>query len=133
MGADAGLSLALADVVLVAHALLALFLSLGVLALWTGGWLGWGWTRRRGFRVPHLVGMVVVAGESLAGIVCPLTDLESALRISAGAAGYRGGFIAHWLGRLLFYDFDERVFAAAYVAALALTLWAWRKWPSAAR
>lgn len=28
---------------------------------------------------------------------------------------------------LLFHDFDERVFLALYLAALGLTLWAWRK------
>jgi hypothetical protein len=70
-----------------------------------------------------------VALESALGLTCPLTDVESALRAFArGAtegAQYRGGFIAHWLGRILYYDFDERVFLALYVALLGLTLLAW--------
>jgi hypothetical protein len=78
----------------------------------------------------HLAGLAIVAAESVVGMVCPLTELESWLRRGAeGQGGYEGGFVAHWLGRLLFYDFDERVFAAAYLAALGLAVWAWRRWP----
>jgi hypothetical protein len=118
--------LLLADLVLVAHTALALFLALGLAAIWLGGWLGWPFVRGRAFRILHLAGLAVVALESALGIACPLTDFESALRGTANAAPYRGGFIAHWLGRILFYDFDERVFLALYLAALGLTLWAWR-------
>ncbi|MBU1042340.1 MAG: DUF2784 domain-containing protein [Proteobacteria bacterium] len=119
----------LADVVLVAHTALALFLGLGLAVIWLGGWLGWGFVRNRRFRILHLAGMGVVALESALGLTCPLTDVESALRgfakAAADAAPYRGGFIAHWLGKFLYYDFDERVFLALYVAALGLTLLAW--------
>jgi len=132
---DARTLLLLADVVLALHAALAAFLTLGLAAILIGWpeWRlgGWRWVRNRKFRIAHLAGLGVVAAESVLGIVCPLTDWENALRAAAGMAGsggYRGGFIAHWLGALLFYDFDERVFAAAYLAALGLALWAWRRW-----
>ena len=127
----------LADVVLVAHAALALFLTLGLAAIlvggpgWRiGGWRlgGWAWVRNRRFRIAHLVGMAVVALESVLGLTCPLTDFEAALRTAAGAEAYREGFIAHWLGFLLFYDLDERVFAGVYLAALGVTVWAWGRW-----
>ena len=124
------LLLILADAVLVAHTALALFLGLGLALIWLGGWLGWGFVRNRRFRVLHLAGMAVVALESVLGIACPLTEVEFALRMAArlgeAAALYRGGFIAHWLGKILYYDFDERVFLALYLAALGLTLLAWR-------
>ena len=123
---DAATLLYLADVVLVLHTALALFLTFGLVAIWLGGWLGWAFVRNRRFRLIHLAGLAVVALESVLGIACPLTDIESALRGAANSAGYRGGFIAHWLGRILYYDFDERVFAALYLAALGLTLLAWR-------
>lgn len=128
MPQDPATLLLLADVVLMAHTALALFLAFGLAAIWLGGWLGWGWVRNRAFRITHLVGMAVVALESLFGVVCPLTQWESALRAASGSAGYRGGFIAHWLGRFLYYDFDERVFLVAYVAALGLTVWGWKRW-----
>lgn len=137
---DAGTLLMLADAVLAAHAALALFLTFGLAAILIGGpqWGlfgrslgGWKWVRGRAFRLAHLIGLVIVAAESVVGVTCPLTNLESALRRSAdsgGQGGYQSGFIAHWLGLLLFYDFDERVFLAAYVLALAVTVWAWGKW-----
>ena len=144
MPMDAGTLLMLADAVLAAHAALALFLTFGLAAILIGGpqWGlfgrslgGWKWVRNRAFRLTHLVGLVIVAAESVVGVTCPLTDLESALRRAADGggqggyqSGYQSGFIAHWLGRLLFYDFDERVFLAAYVLALAVTVWAWGKW-----
>ncbi len=124
----------LADLVLALHFALALFLTLGLAAILVGGpaWRlgGWNSVRNRRFRMLHLAGLAIVAAESLVGMVCPLTELESWLRRGAeGQGGYEGGFVAHWLGRLLFYDFDERVFAAAYLAALGLAVWAWRRWP----
>jgi len=124
--------LLLADMVLVAHAALALFLALGLVAILVGGptWRygGWRFVRNRSFRRTHLAVMAIVAAEGLLGLTCPLTDLESSLRAAAHAPAYEQSFIAHWLGRFLFYDFDERVFAALYLAALGLTVWAWRRW-----
>jgi len=123
--------LILADIVLVMHTALALFLTFGLIAIWLGNWRGWAFVRGRAFRIIHLIGMAVVALESVLGVACPLTGVEFALRkagdTTTGGAPYLGGFIAHWLGRLLYYDFDERVFAALYVAGLGLTLLAWRK------
>ena len=134
MPSDPATLLILADLVLVAHTALALFLTFGLMALWLGFWLGWGFVRGRVFRITHLIGLAVVALESVLGLACPLTDIETALRSSAhplqgpapDGVPYRGGFIAHWLGQLLYYDFDERVFLALYLAALGLTLLAWR-------
>lgn len=130
MPSDPAILLVLADVVLAAHTALALFLTFGLAAIWLGLWLDWGFVRGRAFRLTHLAGLAVVALESVLGMACPLTDLESALRSAAqplpGAAPYRGGFIAHWLGRILYYDCDERVFLTLYLAGLGLTLLAWR-------
>jgi polyferredoxin len=130
---DAVQLLLLADIVLAAHTALALFLTFGLAAILTGGpqWRmgGWRFVRNRAFRVAHLLGLAVVAGEALLGVTCPLTEFESALRAAAQTPAYGQSFIAHWLGRILFYDFDERVFASAYLAGLALSAWAWRQWP----
>jgi len=126
---DAEQLLLLADLVLAVHAALAFFLAFGLLGILVGGPLGWGWVRGRAFRVAHLCGMAIVAAEALLGIACPLTEFESALRHAAQAPAYGQSFIAHWLGRLLFYDFDERVFAGAYLMGLGVTVWAWRRWP----
>lgn len=130
---DAEQLLLLADLVLAVHAALAFFLAFGLVVLLAGGPLGWGWVRGRVFRLMHLTGMAIVAAEALLGIACPLTEFESALRSAAQAPAYGQSFIAHWLGRLLFYDFDERVFAGAYLLGLGATVWAWRRWPARKR
>ena len=47
----------------------------------------------------------VVAWSSivnLAGWTCPLTPLENALRTRAGQAGYAGGFVQHYIGRMVY-------------------------------
>jgi hypothetical protein len=60
--------------------------------------------------------------ESLVGVACPLTVWEDALR---RAGTQHASFVGRWVARLLYYDFPEWVFAAAYVAfALAVAL-AW--------
>jgi len=130
---DAVHLLLLADIVLVAHAALALFLTCGLATILIGGPLRWRWVRGRVFRVAHVLGMAVVAAEALLGIACPLTEFESALRAAAHTPAYGQSFIAHWLGRMLFYDFDERVFAGAYLLGLGVTVWAWRRWPMRGR
>ena len=36
------------------------------------------------------------------GRICPLTPLENSLRRAAGQRGYSGGFIDHYLGRIIY-------------------------------
>ena len=58
-------------------------------------------------------------------MLCPLTTLEMALRMAAGERTYAGSFIAHWLGRLLYYQAPPWVFALVYTAFGALVAAAW--------
>jgi hypothetical protein len=111
----------LADIVLVLHFALALFIVAGVVCTWLGALLHWQWIRRRGLRIAHLAAISFVAAEALLGIACPLTVWEDALR--QGPDGH--GFMARWLARLLYYDLPEWVFTVAYVVAAAVTLLAW--------
>lgn len=50
---------------------------------------------------------------------CPLTPLENALRARAGQAGYAGGFIDHYITRLVY---PEGLTSGAQVALGALVL-----------
>ena len=79
-----------------------------------GGWRQWGWVRNPWLRVAHLLGIGVVVAQAWAGLVCPLTTLEMWLRARAGQATYGGGFVEHWLQRLLYYDAPAWVFVVAY-------------------
>jgi hypothetical protein len=113
----------LADTILVLHGLIVLF-NVGALpVIWLGYFRGWRFVRNFTLRMAHLLLIGFVAAESVLGTICPLTTWEDQLRGRAGMGPrYEGGYIAHWVHRLLFYDLDEKVFLIAYVAFFALVL-----------
>ncbi len=81
-----------ADLVLLFHFLFVAF-AVG------GGFLllldrAWAWVH-----VPAVLWSSVV---NLLGWTCPLTPLEQSLRVRAGEAGYAGGFVEHYVGRLVY-------------------------------
>jgi len=82
----------LADLVLVLH---ASFVAFAVL----GGLLVLRWPRVAWLHLPAAAWGAIV---ELTGWICPLTPLESALRVAAGGEGYHGGFLEHWLDALLY-------------------------------
>ena len=108
----------MADTILVVHFLIAAFIVAGLVAVWLGAALGWGWVRDPWFRYLHLAAIAFVAVEAALGIVCPLTVWEDLLRGSARAEG----FVARWVRALLFYRAPEWVFTVIYVAWTAATL-----------
>ena len=116
----------LADVVLAVHALIALFIMGGLVAIWVGSGLGWEWVRDRSFRLTHLLAIGLVSILSLLGIACPLTVLEDELR--NGAVGVQG-FIQRWASRLLYYDGPVWVFTLLYVVFALVVLLTWRRVP----
>lgn len=82
----------LADAVLVIHGLFIAWVIVGVFAVWR-------WPRLALLQVPALAWAVWIEAS---GRVCPLTPLENSLRRSAGQGGYSGGFIEHYLGRIIY-------------------------------
>jgi hypothetical protein len=114
---------ALADAVLVAHALVVLFIVGGFAAIWAGAAFGWRWIRAPSLRLVHLGAIGFVALLAILNIPCPLTVIESRLR--HGTAGSQG-FIEYWLGRLIYYDFPPWVFTLAYALFALLVLCTWR-------
>ena len=112
----------LADLVLIAHFAFVLFVVGGLALIWIGAAAGWQWVRNLWFRVAHLAAIVFVAGEAIAGVWCPLTLWEAQLR---GAQAEKS-FVAQWIHRVLFYDFPEWVFTAAYVLFALVVIASWR-------
>jgi len=117
---------ALADAVLVLHALLVLFIVGGLVAIWVGAALQRTWARSRLFRWMHLAAIGVVAALAVLDVSCPLTVLEDWLR--TGAAGSRG-FIQRWVSALLYYDLPAWVFAVSYVVFLLAVVVTWWRIP----
>ena len=116
-----GIVTLLADAILLIHALVVAFVIGGAVYIWIGAWQHWPGVRAPLFRYAHLGVMLFVAAEALLGWVCPLTRWEDQLR------GYapRDGFVARWVGRLIYYDLPAWVFTTSYVllaTALIITL-----------
>jgi hypothetical protein len=108
----------LADALLVLHFAIVAFIVGGLVLTWVGAAAGWRWVRNRWFRWLHLAAIAFVALEALAGIACPLTVWEDALRGGARSES----FIGRWVGRILFYQAPEWVFTTIYLAWTAATL-----------
>ena len=118
--------LVLADLVLLMHFAIVVFIVGGLALVIVGGMRGWRWVRNLWFRIAHLVAICLVAAQAWMGMVCPLTTLEMALRAHAGDTFYAGSFIAHWVGRLLYYHAPMWAFATAYTVfgmLVAATWW----------
>lgn len=115
----------LADLVLLVHAAIVVFVVAGLILIVLGGWRGWGWVRNPWFRLAHVLAIGVVVAQSWLGRICPLTDLEMALRQRAGLATYPGGFFAHWVEVLLYYRAPGWVFTLCYTLFGLLVLASW--------
>jgi hypothetical protein len=114
-----------ADLVLSVHLAFVAFVVGGLAAIWLGAAFGWTWATSRAFRVLHLAAIAIVVAESLAGIACPLTAWEDALR----GTREETGFIARWLREALYWNLPLWVFTLLYCAFGALVAWTWFRVP----
>jgi hypothetical protein len=114
-----------ADALLLLHVLFVAFVVFGLLAVFAGAALNWGWVRNPLFRSVHLVAIVIVAAQAWLGLICPLTGFEMALRAKADDTVYSGSFISHWLQELLYYEAPDWVFKAIYTAFAILVAISW--------
>jgi len=67
-----------ADVIVVIHLVIVVFIVGGVPVVYLGVALHWAWVRRWTWRVVHLGAILFVAAESLLGIACPLYGIVAA-------------------------------------------------------
>lgn len=123
----------LADAVLLLHFCVVLFVVLGLPVIVIGNRAGWSWANGYHWRLAHLVAIAVVALQAWLDRYCPLTVLESWLRKRAGQTAYAGGFVEHWVGRLMYFQAPLWVFALLYTAFGLLVAWAWWRYPPARR
>ena len=116
----------LADLVLVLHVALVVFVVGGLVVIIAGNLRRWHWVNVHWFRAAHLVAIAVVVAEAWFGVICPLTSLEVSLRVQARATTYTGSFIEHWLQRILYWQAPEWVFTVIYTLfglVVAATWW----------
>ena len=118
-----------ADVVLLLHFGVVLFVIGGLVLVVAGNLSGWRWVNGLWFRLVHIAAIVVVVAQVWLGQLCPLTTLESWLRMRARSPAYSKGFIEHWVQRILFYEAPFWVFTLAYTVFGLLVLAAWWYFP----
>ena len=119
----------LAEAVLVLHFAIVSFVVGGLVLIVAGNLLRWHWVNGLWFRLAHLAAIGVVVAQAWLGKVCPLTTLESWLRVQAGSGPYHQSFIEHWVQRLLFYEAPFWVFTLIYTAFGLFVLAVWWYFP----
>lgn len=117
--------LVFADLLLVFHTLLVVFVIFGLVATLVGYFRQWNWVRNLWFRLSHLVVIGIVVLQAWLGVLCPLTIWEMELRAKAGQGGYEGSFIQHWLETILYYNAPDWVFILVYTLFGALVVASW--------
>ena len=75
------MKLFVADIILLIHIKIAIFIIAVFFLVPYGYKVGWKWVRKRQIRFIHFILILVVTLESLLGVVCPLTIIENSLRI----------------------------------------------------
>lgn len=116
---------------------LTLALHLGFIAfVLGGGFLVGRWPR---LAVPHLAAAAWGAFVAMTGRVCPLTPLETWFRERAGQSGYEGGFLEHYLTRIIYPEgltpeVQFRLGVLVVATNLGVYAWvAWSKWSNRRR
>ena len=110
----------LAIVVLILHVLFILWVVFGALLTW----------RRPTLRRLHIASLVWGIVTELGPWPCPLTLLENWLEAKAGIEPYQGGFLLHYLDRLVYPDVSAIVLtiAGVIVCVLNLAFYGYQMW-----
>jgi hypothetical protein len=102
-----------ADLLVLLHLLFILFVLCGGLLLLKWRWIPW-------LHLPCLLWGILI---EFYGWICPLTPWENHFRAVAGATGYEGGFIDHYLIPLIYPSgLDRRLQIGLGIAVVLLNL-----------
>ena len=102
----------LASFVLVLHSLFILWVVFGAFLAWSRPVLRW----------LHITSLVWGILTEVLYWPCPLTFAENALEQRAGIQPYQGGFLLHYLDKLVYPDISASILTAAGVIICALNL-----------
>jgi len=111
----------LADAVLIVHLAFIVFVALGGLLVLHWPRLAW----------VHLPAIAWGAWIEFSGWICPLTPLEIGLRARGGETTYTGGFIEHYITRLIYpegLDRRHQIVLGALVLVVNAGIYAWLLW-----
>ena len=120
MQAASGFYSALAILVLFLHVLFILWVIFGALLTRSRPILRW----------LHVGSLVWGLLTELLPWPCPLTLLENRLEAKAGVQPYQGGFLLHYMDKLVYPDISATVLTVAgvLVCVLNLAIYGWQMW-----
>lgn len=120
MPAASGVYSTLALLVLILHALFILWVIFGAFIA----------RHRLVLRWLHIASLVWGILTELLPWPCPLTLLENSLEARAGVQPYQGGFLLHYMDKLVYPEISATILtiAGVFVCVLNLTLYAWQIW-----
>jgi len=114
-----------ADIVLIFHFCVLIFITFGFFLIPIGYKFGWGWITNLKLRIFHCGMMMFVTLETLFGITCPLTSMENNLR----GINESTSFISYWIKHIMYWDFPTQFFIILYCIVLVWTFLMWKLFP----
>ena len=115
----------LADIILILHFLVVIFITVGFLLVPIGYYYDLSWIKIFKIRLFHFGLMFLVTFETLVGITCPLTSIENYLR----GINNSKSFISFWIEKIIYWDFPTSFFMFLYFVFLGWTLLMWKIYP----
>ena len=114
-----------ADIILVFHFCVVVFIASGFFLVPIGYSFHWDWIGNRRLRTVHVGLMAFVTVETLLGMNCPLTTMEFSLR-----GGHQpNSFVGYWIQQIVFWDAPAIFFISLYLSLLGWTLLMWIIFP----
>ena len=106
--------LLIADIVLIFHFSIVIFIVSGLFLIPIGYKFNWIWVKNKKLRIIHIVMMTFITLEALLGITCPLTSIENELRERYQSKS----FIGYWIEQIIYWDFPTQFFIILYCILL---------------
>ena len=115
----------IADILLMFHFAIVLFITSGFFLIPIGYKLSWVWIKNLKLRICHSGMMIFVTLETLFGITCPLTLMENSLR----GINDSSSFISYWINQIIYWNFPSQFFIILYCVVMAWTFLLWKLFP----
>ena len=117
------MKLFLADIVLIIHFIVIIFVTLNFFFIPVGYVKNWQWTKNLKIRLIHLFLVAFVMTETILGFLCPLTIIENNLRLNFHD---ERSFIAYWLSKIIFWEVNNIIFILIYLITFLWTCIMWK-------
>ena len=114
-----------ADLVLIIHFIIVVFISSLFLLIPMGYQFYWKWVKKLKLRLIHLGLMTLITFETIIGITCPLTIIENNLR----GIYISNSFFSSLVSKIIFWELPRLFFLILYILCLFWTIFIWFRFP----